>query len=133
MAEMLRRADQARDELPALGTLQRWWLHTKTDDQIDPAILAIARFPNDEELGRPVFVLSNMSDDGTRSSVFDVGERLRAQIKPERMYQVRNLLADDPKRGVWPDPISGAELIEKGLFVELGPKETQVLELSRAR
>ncbi len=126
MAEVIARAGRARKTLPALHDDNRAWLRPQSGGA-DDALLAMARFP--DARSSTAFVLANLSNTETRENVFRVDG---LSIDDDKRYQVRDLMADDPNKALWPAPVLGRDLKARGLFAKLAPYEVQVLALEEA-
>jgi hypothetical protein len=129
--ESMRRAGLARRSLVALQDDNRAFLDPKYGGT-DAELLAVARFPDSGKRGKPVLVFANFSNDRVRENAFWLDDQTRARIDPAKRYQVRDLMSDDPSAGLWDPPLTGRELLEKGIFARLQPYQLQALELSEA-
>ena len=128
LAEQLRRAGAAKSSLEALRDDNRVFLDPKVGEA-DRDLLALARNADAGKAGNPVIVLANFNDGLTRENAFTLDEATRARLDPNQRYQVRDLMADDPAAPLWSQPLTGKELLERGLFAKLSPYQVQALEL----
>ncbi len=132
IAEHLRRAGKAKTSLPALQDNNRAFLDLKTGGA-DGELLAMTRFPDPGKKGNPVVVFANFNNSRTRENVFVLDDQTRSRIDPDKRYQVRDLMADDPKAKLWNPPMTGRELLDRGIFARLSPYQVQALELFEAK
>lgn len=132
LSDQLRRAGEAKGGLPALQDNNRAFLDLKTGGW-DGEMLAMARFPDADKKGNPVVVFANFNNARTRENSFNLDAQTRSRIDPDKTYQVRDLMADDPKAMLWDKPMSGRELLERGLYARLSPYQVQALEIFEAR
>jgi len=132
ISEQLRRAGEAKSGLPALQDNNRAFLPLTTGGW-DGEMLAMARFPDAGKKGNPVVVFANFNNGRTRENSFVLDGQTRARIDPDKTYQCRDLMAADPEATLWDRPISGRELLERGLYARLAPYEVQALEIFEAR
>ncbi len=128
VASYLRKVGTVRAETPALLDDNRAWLRPRIGGA-DPDLLAVARHPDAKE-GRVVFATANLNNVDARENAFNLDAESASRIDPAGRYQLRDLLADDPHRHVWSAPLTGQELLDRGLFVRMKPYELQVLELT---
>lgn len=127
MNEVLARANHARNALPALRDDNTWILRERVGGE-DPDLLALARMPDDPKQNL-VFTVANFSNTTRRKNAFKLDEVGQGRIDPNRYYQLKNWIADDPNQPVWPQPIKGSDLLRDGLFIDLGAYHVQALEL----
>ncbi len=132
LRETVGRAGRAREALPALHDDNTYFLQQKNSWGDDPDLLPLARLPDAGASGNPVFVFANFNNSRTRENAFQLDGAVRDRIDPNKRYQLRDLMADDPRANVWGSPLSGRELRDGGLFARLAPYQVQVLELSEA-
>lgn len=128
IAEQLRRAGVAKSALAALQDDNRAFLDLKTGG-VDGELLALARNADSGKKGNPVVVVANFNNSRARENAFALDEESRRRIDPTKRYQVRDLMADDPKAALWNQPLTGKELLDNGLFARLSPYQVQALEL----
>lgn len=131
ISEQLRRAGAAKTSLPALKDNNRAFLDARHGKDND--LLAMARFPDSTKKGNPVIVFANFNNGRTRENAFNLDAETLRRIDPNKRYQVRDLMADDPKATLWDPPLTGRELMEKGVFARLAPYQVQALEIFEAR
>ncbi len=127
--ESFRRANLARKALPALQDNNRGFPSPR-DGGEDPDLFALSRFP-DRKDGTPALVFANFNNQRTRENAFRLDDELRSRIDPNRRYQVRDLMGDGSP--LWNPPLTGRELLDRGVFVRLAPYQVQVLKLEEAR
>lgn len=123
------RINRARLANPALRGKGEYVLARKGGLGIDPGIFAVAKFERagvSASVQNVVFAFANSdySAVASRSGVFDLSPSLAGGanwfgIDPERMYNLRDQLAESPSAWVWAEDRSGADLIENGLSVSL--------------
>ncbi|MFH1808383.1 MAG: alpha-amylase family glycosyl hydrolase [Pseudomonadota bacterium] len=128
IATAYRRASKATRTLPALQDDNRVFLQPRTGGP-DPHLLAVSRNVDANKPGQAVLVVANLHNDRTRENAFKLDDETRRRIDPDRRYQVRDLMADDPHASLWDPPLLGRELLEGGLFCRLRPYQIQVLDL----
>jgi hypothetical protein len=130
IAEQMRRSGLAKDH-PALQDDNRAFLDPRVGGQ-DPDLLALSRFPDSGKPGNPVLVFANFNNERPRENAFGLDPETCRRLDPDKRYQVRDLMADDPKAALWSKPMTGRELLEKGIFVRLDAYQLQALELIEA-
>jgi hypothetical protein len=131
IAETYGRVGRARKALPELQDDNRAFLQPKLGGP-DNDLLALSRF-TDEKSDRGIsFVFSNLSNTQQRENAFALDNGVKSRLDPNKRYNVKNLLADDPNAWLWPQSMTGRELMDRGIFVKLGPYHTQVLKLVEA-
>ncbi|MFO0728879.1 MAG: alpha-amylase family glycosyl hydrolase [Myxococcota bacterium] len=130
--KMKRWVDQAgklKTSVDALKTARREFLETKSG-AASYDILAVARHA--DASAQTVLLFTNFSNNGDRSNTFQLDPVTVSRIDPEANYQVRNLMAEDGgKKGLWPEPKKGAELLSDGVYVKLSPYQIQALLLEK--
>jgi hypothetical protein len=127
IADARGRAARLRQVLPALAGTRRSWLRPR-DGGAEGDLLALARLPAPGAPGSPVLVFANLHNGEVRENVFRVNEDLARSIDPLRRYQVRDRLADHPA-ALWDPPLTGKEILERGIFCRLAPYQVQALAL----
>ncbi|MGC4113159.1 MAG: alpha-amylase family glycosyl hydrolase [Myxococcales bacterium] len=132
ISEQLRRAGVAKSGVAALADNNRAFLDLTTGG-LDGELLAMARFPDAGKKGNPVVVFANFNNGRTRENSFNLDAQTRARIDPNKTYQCRDLMADDPKAKLWNKPMTGRELLDRGLYAKLSPYQVQALEIFEAR
>ncbi|MHB8875640.1 MAG: alpha-amylase family protein [Myxococcaceae bacterium] len=118
---------QARRSSPALQGCRRAWLRPRSGTE-ESELLALARHPPGAT-GRVVFVFCNLSGRSERAQLFALDGATVGLLEPERLYQVRDLLAGAGDGALWPSPLSGAQLAAGGIYARLAPYQLQALEL----
>jgi hypothetical protein len=131
ISEQLRRAGVAKQGVPALEDNNRAFLNPRVGGP-DSDLLAMARFQDGDKAGNPVVVFANFNNGATRENAFNLDDQTRSRIDPGKRYQVRDLMADDPKAALWNPPLTGCELLDKGVFARLSPYQVQALEIYEA-
>ena len=125
------RINRAREEHPALGGGNNYYLARKDTKLKDDNVFAVARWDDTPGEKRDL-VLSfvNLRDGVTPPVVFDLPRSL--PLAPVR-YQAYNLASDQPTRGLWATPRAAADLIRNGLEIRFSfPNEIQLLQLAPA-
>jgi hypothetical protein len=130
MAKIVGRMGNVRKDLPALQDDNRYFLPTRTGVP-DSDLLAMSRWPDDKK-GNIAFVFANLNNGAYRENAFNLDPETRSRVDPNKKYQVRNLMGDNPGAGLWNPPLTGQELLDRGLFCGLQPYEIQVLRLEEA-
>jgi hypothetical protein len=130
--KMKRWVDQAgymKTHVDALKTSRREFLNT-AGGETSYDIVAAARHADGSD--QTVLLFTNLSNTGDRSNRFRLDDVTRGRIDPSAKYQVRDLMGQDwGKATLWPTPISGQELLDKGVFVKLTPYQIQALLLEK--
>lgn len=130
--KMKRWVDQAgymKTHVDALKTSRREFLNT-AGGETSYDIVAAARHADGSD--QTVLLFTNLSNTGDRSNRFRLDDVTRGRIDPGAKYQVRDLMGQDwGKASLWPSPISGQELLDKGVFVKLTPYQIQALILEK--
>lgn len=127
MNEILARANHARNELPALRDDNTYVLRERMGGE-DPDLLALARL-SDDHGQNIVFTVANFSNTARRQNAFSLQDVGQGRIDPNRHYQLKNWIADNPNQPVWPQPKKGSDLLRDGLHIDLGAYHVQALEL----
>jgi hypothetical protein len=131
ISERIRRAGGARRGEPALQDDNRAFLDPRVGGA-DADLLALSRFPDADKQGSVVLVFANFNNGMARENAFGLDGQTRSRLKPDQRYQVFDLMGDNPKAPLWNPPLTGRELMEKGLFVRLSPYQVQALKLEEA-
>jgi len=77
-----------------------------------------------------VLAFINLRDRQIDSEVFAIPNDVPIAQSQGVRYQAYNLLADDPKAPLWPQPQSGADLHRNGIFIRFSyPNEAQYISL----
>ena len=97
--------------------------------QVGSGVVAIVGLSDDGKAGNPVVVFANFNNEDTRENAFNLDPHTSARLDPDKHYQVRDLLSDDPKEPLWRDARSGREILESGLYSKLDPYQVQALEI----
>jgi hypothetical protein len=124
------RAEKARSQLRALHEKGRGWL-TSRDGNAENDLLAMSRFTGDEH-GPLALVFCNLRNDGAREDVFKLDDTAKTRIDPNKSYNVRDLMADDPRSKLWPSAMSGADLLNSGVFARVPAYGLQILSVEEA-
>jgi hypothetical protein len=128
ISEQLRRAGVAKEGVPALEDDNRTFLNPRVGGA-DSDLMALSRWADPGKAGNPVVVFANFNNGATRENAFNLDDQTRSRIDPNKRYQVRDLMADDPKAALWNAPLTGRELLDKGIFARLAPYQVQALEI----
>lgn len=106
-------------------------LYLKEDKKLP--ILAFSRHPY-EGNSSPVLVFSNLSNKYNNGGFYELDDKTRTFIKeileknPKALFQVRDMMGEDPNKLLWESPKNAQELLEKGLCALLRPYQVQALE-----
>ncbi len=126
--------NQARQFSPALRSSNRYYLNQTGSGNPQPSIFSVAKYQTanaSPNLSDVVFAFSTLDRNNTQAGNFDVniaqnGANLFG-IKPERLYNVRNIsayTAINPNRRndwQWGAGIYGSNVLANGVFVSLNP------------
>jgi hypothetical protein len=125
IAEMYRRINLARETTPALTSAGRYFLSLVSGEQ-HPHIFAAARFV-DASPSELVLVFVNLNTSGTEEGTFAVPRSLELR----GAYSAVNLVAEDPRIAIWPEPRAAESLYAEGIDVRLRyPNEVLYLRLA---
>jgi hypothetical protein len=128
------RINQARSFSRALRSSNRYYLNQTGSVNPQPSIFSVAKY--EQANGAPnfydvVFAFANLDRNNTQQGDFDLNINQNGSnlfgIKPGRLYNVRNIAAYtaiDPNRRNYfliPGNVSGANLINNGLYVAMNP------------
>lgn len=130
MAAAFGRVGRARKEIAALHDDNRAFLQPRVGGP-DPDLLAMSRW-HDEKDGGFALVLANLNNHRARENAFSLDEDTRSRIDPDQRYQAFDALSDGSRRPLWDPPLTGRELLDKGVFTRLEPYQIQVLTLAEA-
>ena len=125
IASVFAKAGAARKALPALQDDNRGF-PTPREGGDDPDLFAMTRFP-DSKRGGLAIVFANFNNSRDRENAFALDDAARSRIDPDKRYQVRDLMGDG--KPLWREPLTGRELLDKGIFARLSPYQVQVLSL----
>ena len=127
VAQMYRRINAARQETAAFQGPNRYFLGL-TGGGFHEEIFSAARWVPDGEADAATLVFVNLSLWQAHSATFAIPRAVRLAGD----YQVRNLAAGDPQRGLWPAPRSASDIYDNGIYVRFSyPNEVQYLRLER--
>ncbi|MBW2734533.1 MAG: hypothetical protein JRH20_19270, partial [Deltaproteobacteria bacterium] len=129
-SEVDAKAGLAKKAIPALWERNRHWLKNPQGGD-HPHILAAARF-RDRNDGQLALVFSNFHGEQSQFSHFRLTPEAGARIKDNARYQAYDFMGDRG-RGLWGEPITGRDLKSQGIYVELQPNQTQVLDMREMR
>lgn len=126
VGRMYQRINLAREATPELAQPNRYFLNLKAGG-FHEEIFSTARWRReDEQRDAVTLVFVNLNVAGGNAGTFALPESIRLSGE----YQARNLVADDPERGVWPGPRSARDIYDHGIFVSFSyPNEVQYLKL----
>ncbi|HMP96167.1 MAG TPA: hypothetical protein PKA51_04545 [Kiritimatiellia bacterium] len=123
---------EARNNSPALRSINRWFINKKSDGQPYQPIFSVAKYETanaSPAVSDVVFGFVNLDRNITRTNTFDVDITVNGSnlfgIKPGRIYNVHNIAAFggiDPNRKfswLWGGGISGSDILNNGIFVSL--------------
>ncbi|WP_224961701.1 hypothetical protein [Geomonas subterranea] len=126
MGAMYLRINAARAATPELREPNRYFLGLMGGG-FHEEIFSVARWRAEEgERDAVTLVFVNLSVSNGNAGTF----RLPDSIRLSGLYQVRNLVADDADRRLWPAPRDAREIYQEGVFVVFTlPNEVQYLKL----
>jgi hypothetical protein len=128
MAEKLKRVGRLRCSVPALRRADRAWLRPR-DGGEDRDLLVLSRCVRPAE-SEAIVVAANFHPERGRENVFRLDPALLDWLGADAKYQVRDLLDSEPARLLWPTASTKRDLLDRGIFFRLGPRQIQVLSLS---
>jgi hypothetical protein len=91
----------------------------------------MSRFTDDNN-GPLALVFCNLRNDGAREDVFTLDDNAKKRVDPQQLYNVRDLMSDDPNARLWPTPRTGQDLIDAGVFARVPAYGLQILSLEKA-
>ncbi len=125
------RINRAREEHPALGSGNNYYLGRRDTGLKDDNVFAVARWDDTSGDKRDIVLsLVNLRDAGTPPVTFGIPRSLPLG---NTRYQAYNLASDQPTRGIWATPRTAGDLQQNGLEVRFSyPNEIQLLQLKPA-
>ena len=108
VARMYRRINLSREQNPALRSTNRYFLQKQTGGGFNESMFSVARWSGQNI----VLAFINLRDRQIDSEVFAIPNDVPIAQSQGVRYQAYNLLADDPKAPLWPQPQSEPISIE---------------------
>jgi len=130
---------EARRNSPALRSSNRWYLNQKSTNEAYEAIFSVAKYETanaSPAVSDVVLCFVNLRRSENQASSFNVNITANGSnlfgIKSNRIYNTHNIAAFggiDPNRKnswVWGGGLSGADILNNGVYVSLNPVPTNV-------
>jgi hypothetical protein len=94
-------------------------------------VVVAARYRGTND-GQLAIVASNFQGGKSEYGTFKLTDAAKSRIKDDALYQGYNYMAN-PRKPLWAKAVTGRELKQKGVFCNLQPNETQVIDLREVR
>lgn len=127
VAAMYKKINTAREQNPALRSTKRYYLGKKSNGQFRDDIFSLARWEGSGSGVNIVLAFVNLRNWVIGSDTFAIPSAV--PLDSSRTYQCYNL-AGDPNQPLWGSGISGADLLNNGIWVGFNyANEIQYLKL----